>query len=159
MCRAYSIWRLYNLRREWYASIRNNKPQSDDFAQNLLQRTGIIKIEGLFRYRGTRGGRRKQRPIKVRISRGLTSSSRHRIKSPVIHPRRLLTPISQIVENPTKTPPLTNLRPKSNKTFPGAIYVVNARSLAKAHAIDQLQAELIGYGIDIAIVTETFFKK
>ena len=43
--------------------------------------------------------------------------------------------------------------------YSSAIYIINANSIAKSHALEQLQAELIGYDIDIAVVTETHFKK
>src|SRR6218665_1971400 len=36
---------------------------------------------------------------------------------------------------------------------------INARSLAKPYALDQLLADLTGYHLDIAIVTETHLKK
>ena len=37
-------------------------------------------------------------------------------------------------------------------------YVFNSRSLAKPHALEQLEAELLGYSIDAAIISETHFK-
>jgi len=70
-----------------------------------------------------------------------------------------IKPIIQPAESSIAVPPRDDTRPQPNTIFPGAIYVVNARSLAKNHAINQLHAELLGYDIDIAIVTETFFKK
>ena len=39
------------------------------------------------------------------------------------------------------------------------MYFINAYSIAKPHALEQLHAELLGYNIDIAVVTETHFKK
>src|SRR5207244_5159763 len=38
------------------------------------------------------------------------------------------------------------------------IYVFNAASLAKPHAIEQLTADLTGYKIDAALICETHFK-
>jgi len=45
-----------------------------------------------------------------------------------------------------------------NMTIPN-LYVLNAASLAKPHAIDHLYADLSGYNIDIAIISETHFKE
>lgn len=38
------------------------------------------------------------------------------------------------------------------------LYLLNSASLAKKHAKDQLAADLIGYHVDVAIITETHFK-
>ena len=37
------------------------------------------------------------------------------------------------------------------------LYIVNSRSLAKPHAVQHMLSDLRGYGIDIALVTETHF--
>jgi len=37
--------------------------------------------------------------------------------------------------------------------------VLNANSIAKLHAIEQLTGELLGYDTDIAIITESHLKK
>ena len=42
-------------------------------------------------------------------------------------------------------------------SLPG-LYIINASSIAKPHAIDQLKAELCGYGLNLAIITETHLK-
>ena len=39
-----------------------------------------------------------------------------------------------------------------------ALYVSNALSLAKPHALEQLEADLIGYSIDAALINETHLK-
>ena len=39
-----------------------------------------------------------------------------------------------------------------------SLYVLNAASLAKPHAVEQLAADLISYSADIAVITETHFK-
>ena len=38
------------------------------------------------------------------------------------------------------------------------VLLLNAASLAKPHAVEQLAADLISYSADIAIITETHFK-
>lgn len=40
-----------------------------------------------------------------------------------------------------------------------SLYLLNAASLAKPHAIQQLETELLGQSTDVAIITETGFKK
>jgi hypothetical protein len=44
-------------------------------------------------------------------------------------------------------------------TPPPALYVFNTASMVKPHAIEKLAAKLTGYGIDIALITETHLKK
>ena len=44
-------------------------------------------------------------------------------------------------------------------TQPPTLYVFNAASIVKSHAIEKLAAELIGYGVDIAVISETHLKK
>ena len=46
-----------------------------------------------------------------------------------------------------------------DSVFSPSLYVLNAASLAKPHAIDQLSAELIGHSIDVAVVSETHLKE
>ena len=40
-----------------------------------------------------------------------------------------------------------------------SLYVLNASSLAKPHALQQLEADLKGYDADVAVISETHFKK
>ena len=129
---------------------------------------------GILRYRGRRGGRRKQRPISV-----ITSSSRvrgaprnhacsHRQSNrqlmhrslrsyPQLGPTRVRLLVRPATERPNALPPPLPSTPPPQP--PPSIYVINANSIAKPHALEQLYAELTGYDIDIAIVTETHFKK
>ena len=39
-----------------------------------------------------------------------------------------------------------------------SLYVLNASSLAKPYAVEQLAADISGYNIDVAIISETHFK-
>jgi len=38
------------------------------------------------------------------------------------------------------------------------LYILNANSIAKPHALDQLAAELACYSIDVALISETHLK-
>ena len=44
-------------------------------------------------------------------------------------------------------------------SVPSTLYVINASSIAKPHAIEQLSAEFIAYDFDIGLVSETHLKK
>ena len=46
-----------------------------------------------------------------------------------------------------------------NSLFLPSLYVFNAASLVKPHAVEQISAELIGYNVDVAVVCETDMKK
>ena len=50
------------------------------------------------------------------------------------------------------------IKTASQRGFPPSLYVLNAASLAKPHAKEQLIVDLHGYNVDIAIITETHFK-
>jgi len=39
-----------------------------------------------------------------------------------------------------------------------SLYLLNAASLAKPHAIELLAADLVSYGCDVAVITESHFK-
>ena len=96
---------------------------------------------------GRRGGIRKCQHIlpvrpRARAPRGITRCGPR-------DGRRCLVPIAR--SGPTRDVAATGLTPP-------AIYIINANSLAKPHALEQLSAELIGYKSDIAIVTETHLK-
>ena len=43
--------------------------------------------------------------------------------------------------------------------FVPTLYVFNAAAITKLHAIEHLAADLVGYCIDIAVITETHLKK
>ena len=42
---------------------------------------------------------------------------------------------------------------------PPSLYVLNARSIAKPHAVEHLIADLLAHSIQVAIITETHLKK
>lgn len=49
--------------------------------------------------------------------------------------------------------------PSSTTISPPTLYLLNAAAITKPHAIEHLTADLEGYKVDIAIVTETHLKK
>ena len=51
--------------------------------------------------------------------------------------------------------PLTLVPLHLPSTWPPALYVINAASLSKPHAMQQLTADLGGYGIDVAVISES----
>jgi len=139
----------------------------------VLKSTFIDKLEqhGLLRYRGSRGGRatRTRRVISklgqtvsiVEIPGAIPTMIGHR---PVTTARP--PPLSKCVARsatikvcrssasvcPNKTASLNNHRLPS-------LYVFNAASLAKPHAIENLSVELEYCNTDIAIISETHFKE
>jgi Reverse transcriptase (RNA-dependent DNA polymerase)/Endonuclease/Exonuclease/phosphatase family len=123
-----------------------------------------LKQLGILRYRGVRGGSNKQRKIfTIHQSERSTFTNRKcfgarysttwrsRVPDTSLRPRCL---VSVALEGPCNTGRVT----PHNSAIPG-LYIINARSIAKPHAKDQLLAELNGYKLDFAIVTETHLKK
>ena len=43
--------------------------------------------------------------------------------------------------------------------YPPTLYVLNAAAITKPHAVEHLAADLTGYQVDIAVITETHLKK
>lgn len=111
-----------------------------------------LREAGILRYRGSRGGTRLIRSIDVVIS-PIASRLKRSWQKPTL--RNLIS--VNIQNNETE---LEHEYASNSKIFslPG-LYIINAWSIAKPNAFDQLQAELIGYGLNIAIVTETHLKK
>ena len=48
---------------------------------------------------------------------------------------------------------------RGTTSTPPTTYVFNVACIAKPNAIEQLGAELIGYDVDVAVITETHLKK
>jgi Reverse transcriptase (RNA-dependent DNA polymerase) len=108
----------------------------------------VLKDNQLLRYRGVRAGTRKHRSIDVIVSPRRTARALRR--APLS--RNLVT----VSRHPT-----TAAQPRTSRNStcpPPSIYVINARSLAKPYALEQLLADLIGYDIGLAIITETHYK-
>ena len=133
---------------------------------------GDISSVGLLRYQGRRAGRLIQlrseswSNFQLQPKSPLISSIEHNIpviinyarhshpprRKPVVH--RNLTPVPRQRTEDGKhgKPASTNFRPNPN------LYVINATSLEKPHAIQQLAADLTAYSIDLALISETWFK-
>jgi len=66
------------------------------------------------------------------------------------HERR--KPLIRTIRRAQKAPSVNYANSESS---PPTLYVFNASSLVKPHAIEQLTAELTGYEIDVAVISET----
>ena len=53
--------------------------------------------------------------------------------------------------------PLSEPSPNSIRSL-SSLYVLNAAALSKPHAVEHLAADLISYGTDVAVITETHLK-
>ena len=99
----------------------------------------------LLRYHGSRAGRltRAWRARRVDVSSS-TAVADDGCASLVPHPGRLDAVVT---------------RPSASPLPPPVLYVLNAASLAKPHAIEQLTTELTGCSVGVAVVSETHLKK
>src|SRR5260221_3974998 len=124
----------------------------------------------ILRYRGNRGGRKRKRIITTIIT--MTPSFPHRLGSAyrykgATHKRSSCkhSAVREKLYRPNLLyPSYTQILPPQetkaqHDASPPVLYVFNSASVAKPHAKEQLTAELIGYNVDIAIITETHFKK
>ena len=72
----------------------------------------------------------------------------------------LLLNAQKLLDRKIKLPILHKTKQlQQSNTDPPTLYVLNAASLAKPHALEQLRTDLCGYNIDIALITETHFKQ
>jgi hypothetical protein len=72
--------------------------------------------------------------------------------------------MSHCLWSPSNTGPLLGINEyassgEADHSAPPTLYVFNVASIAKPHAVEQLNAELIGYCIDIAVISESHLKK
>lgn len=102
------------------------------------------------RRRGSRGGRRKQRPINVIISQPLLKGTRTVNEGANSNNLIKIKLSFRVKPTPTRTSTSNHQQPN--------IYILNANSIAKAHALEQLRADLLAYDISIAIITESKLK-
>ena len=117
-----------------------------------LHHLDSIASHGLLHYRGCRAGQRKQRSIQV--IQGFGNQRR---------PIQLVRPLCSNI-NIKRFPLPNNAKSHSANLHPiglssPSLYVLNASSLAKPHAVQQLESDLVSYAIDVAVITESHFKK
>src|SRR6218665_3779136 len=133
----YSKNDLYSLRR-MVKKIRS-KPDYD-----LIDRLRLLHI---LHYRGSRGGSRRQRPIEV-MTRTMSYSNKHRINS---NNNKSQLKLRHLIRPPIVADEAVGTvnQAKHQEVIPESLYIINARSLAKSHAIEQLHANLIGCNIEV----------
>ena len=152
MAMRYSRGQLYALRR---SPIVHSCISIDDIA-----------VHGLLRYRGSRAGRcvRERRILRQRASIDWESHMTSNYDT--------TNHIDVVIGRRTSVDKHQQIRPRQIRSIPSAtkepislpdvntptMYVFNAASIAKPHAIESLTAELTGYQIDVAIITETHLK-
>src|SRR6218665_1036865 len=119
------------------------------------------------RFRGRRGGRHHQHhhhekrrqpaalpnpiPVLTTTRRLCRSSGPGRVQRPALGCELRRANLVDMCQDSYHCPTLQT-------SLPG-VYIINASSIAKPHALDKLNAELRSYHLDIAIITETHFKK
>jgi len=137
----------------------------DDYTLSLLGHYGLL------RYRGKRAGTKRRihqsnsihpTPLVRPVGNGAAVIIGNRPRR-CCHRRRGDLGVSRSALTFVRSTPASSalrIRPLSSLPLPPpSMYVFNARSVAKPHAIEQLTAELIGYDIDVAVISETHLKK
>jgi len=127
--------------------LRKNKYTAQIREAHLF---GLIEND-LFKFRGCRGGRNKQRAINVVQTKRLLPPVQQQSRPPAVR-----VPLQQI-QLPPSTHRSTLLNP-CVVTLPPTLYLLNANSIVKPHAIEHLSTDLMGYNVDIAVITETHLK-
>jgi Reverse transcriptase (RNA-dependent DNA polymerase) len=157
---------LVGLRRLFYSScslyrLRRLTPQPPIALLQSLSAAGIL------RFRGRRGGSHRRRDIPVAMGRrsdliGLPRLTGRINRNISCRPNLIVVPIAAaLTYNSTHqvTRPLPWSSPVlSSLSAPPSLLVINPISLAKPHALSSLQAELQSHAIDVAVVSETWFK-
>ena len=134
---AYTPGQLYRIKRQCLPC----KP----FALDIIVQLGI------WRKRGCRAGRRKERSIPV-----VGTQNRPLLYDPVRDTLR--QPVRQSVQHCPPTGrqwPITQAWPDSVR----CIYVLNATNITKANAFKQIVTDVNSIGADIIALTETWMKK
>jgi len=123
----------------------------------------ILSALGILHYRGCRGGRKLQRVIQV------DSGRRRMCTSEEIHSRSSLSQHQsvrcRVVVSCTAPPPtLVSLMPPTVRPatagfdVPPTPLVLNPTSLAKPHTLPSLHADMLSIGVEVALVSETWFQ-
>jgi hypothetical protein len=108
-----------------------------------------VALHGLLKYRGRRAGTGLQRRILPITNVNKQTTERCDSNRTCALRRIAFTPASCSTITVTNSIPL--------RTSP-TLYVVNAAAVTKPHAIEQLTADLIGYSVDVALVSESHLK-
>ena len=141
----------WTLTRDVILSLRSAAAKPD---QRACRRIRSLGCEG--RRRGCRAGRLKVKPTQQ--SRIPVVVGRRRRCRPVVNllptdRRRVLATVRRVQQQPSET---TATR---GETASPTLYVLNAAAITKPHAIQHLTADLIGYSVDIAVISETHLKR
>jgi len=104
-----------------------------------------------FKYRGCRAGQKKQSNLQIVQAERQRAAVRHRgaTASTEVRPRYLV----RINRSPTSINASIPIAPSNP-----SLYILNANSIAKPHALSQLAADLNSYQIDTAVLSETHWK-
>ena len=141
----------WTLTRDVILSLRSAATKPD---QQVCKRIRSLGCDG--HRRGRRAGRLKEKP---------TQQS----KIPVVVGRRArCRPVVNLLptDRPRVLAAVHRVQHQSRETFATrrvnaapTLYVFNAAAITKPHAIQQLAADLIGYSVDIAVISETHLKR
>ena len=117
-----------------------------------------IESYGLFHFRGCRGGRHIQRQVRTVPPRPLYTRGLVTTCAPPAPPlRRTLVDVQTTVDDV----PLSTAPPGHSDgvfTSPPTILLLNPTSLAKPHALSMLHADMIAQDVQVAVISETWFK-
>src|SRR6218665_2735384 len=99
-------------------------------------------------------------PVIARVLfRSLRSSRTSCRDGDAVRPPRVCKQLVAVPVAKSDSPKLAVKDRLDSIAYPSSIYALNMCSLAKAHAKDQLHADLLNYNIDIAIISETHLKR
>lgn len=144
----YTRERLYNIRRK----SKSVKPNYDILSN--------LKDLNVLYFRGCRGGTRKKRTISVKITHRLpdTNNLTYTHFKPY-RPRVLANfPINpKLIDSPGQRSTFKPVASSTLARYP-VILLINPTSLAKPHALQHLQADILSHDVDIAAVTESWLK-
>lgn len=144
------------------SQLRLLRKHSQPYRNHVPDHTlNALRENGLLRYRGSKGGRKRHREsvsqnvqYKIPVLSG-TRNDQPDFNRRVHRGERLLLDVPLF--NPAGSAAVEQLAYDAF-SFP-RVYLLNASSIAKPHAIEQLAAELSGYRADVALITESHLKK
>ena len=157
------------LRQVWRTLTRQ---QASHYAvAGLCQQTRDVITQLGLRRRGCRAGKHHRRRVEAaRLVTSLTVSGNPALPGtvPVIAGNRLTVdrvtrrqdrqPVRTVIRRCSTTSSHAVATTATNRALP-TLYVLNAASIAKPHAIQHLSADLVSYDVHIAVITETHLKQ